>query len=326
MISSELPEILGMSDRIAVMHAGSVAGVLARAGSDAGAHPGAGARRRSTPQMTPRTRARSRCVIAILLLGGGAGVASRPASSRPANLRDLLLANMPVLIVALGMTLVILTGEIDISVGSQFAICSVVAGVLGESGLPASCSPALAACLTGALLGAINGALVAWLRIPSIVVTLATMVALRDGLRWVTQGAWVQDLPPDFQWLRPVASRQPGDHDRASPLLLCRRRSRWGLRHLAAGRAVYATGSNPEGARLAGIEPARVVFWVFIADGRAHRLRRAAQFRALQPDPEQRRHRPGDEGDRGGGRRRRRDHGRARHRRGHAARRHPAGR
>ena len=38
------------------------------------------------------------------------------------------------------------------------------------------------------------------MRIPSIVVTLATMVALRDGLRWVTQGEWVQDLPPDFQW------------------------------------------------------------------------------------------------------------------------------
>ena len=60
---------------------------------------------------------------------------------------------------------------------------------------------ALGACLIGAALGAINGALVAYARIPSIVVTLATMVALRDGLRWATQGAWVQDLPRDFQWL-----------------------------------------------------------------------------------------------------------------------------
>ena len=46
-----------------------------------------------------------------------------------------------------------------------------------------------------------NGALVAYVRIPSIVVTLATMVALRDGLRWATDGAWVQDLPATFQWL-----------------------------------------------------------------------------------------------------------------------------
>ena len=62
-------------------------------------------------------------------------------------------------------------------------------------------------CSPARLLGAVNGALVAYARIPSIVVTLATMVALRDGLRWVTQGAWVQDLPADFQWLGSVAER-----------------------------------------------------------------------------------------------------------------------
>ena len=53
----------------------------------------------------------------------------------------------------------------------------------------------------GAALGSLNGALVAYVGIPSIVVTLATMTALRDGLRWATDGAWVQDLPPAFQWL-----------------------------------------------------------------------------------------------------------------------------
>src|SRR6266545_3405120 len=106
---------------------------------------------------------------------------------------------MPVLIVALGMVLVIVTGQIDISVGSQFAICSVTAGVFARMGMPMPLAAATA-CLVGALMGAVNGALVAWVRIPSIVVTLATMVALRDGLRWVTQGAWIQDLPPGFQW------------------------------------------------------------------------------------------------------------------------------
>ena len=154
-----------------------------------------------------------------------------------------MLANMPVLIVALGMMLVILTGQIDISVGSQFAICSVAAGVFARMGLPTPLAGA-AACLAGALMGGVNGALVAWVRIPSIVVTLATMVALRDGLRWVTQGAWVQDLPPGFQWF--------GQSQAASELITAASRRRWrwamnwGLRNLAAGRAVYATGSNPE--------------------------------------------------------------------------------
>ena len=104
------------------------------------------------------------------------------------NLNDLFLANLPVLVVALGMTLIVLTGEIDISVGSQFALCSVAAGVLAKAGLPsASCrSPGPAP--SARALGAINGALVAYVRIPSIVVTLAAMVALRDGLRWATEG------------------------------------------------------------------------------------------------------------------------------------------
>ena len=74
------------------------------------------------------------------------------------------------------------------------------AGVFAKSGLPLPLA-GLAACLIGAALGALNGALVAYVNIPSIVVTLATMVALRDALRWATQGAWIQDLPRGFQWL-----------------------------------------------------------------------------------------------------------------------------
>ena len=77
------------------------------------------------------------------------------------NLRDLFLANLPVLLVAIGMTLVIVAGEIDISVGSVFAICAVAAGVLAKAGMPVWLASA-AACLLGALFGSINGALVAY--------------------------------------------------------------------------------------------------------------------------------------------------------------------
>src|SRR6267142_4359313 len=99
------------------------------------------------------------------------------------NLSDLFLANLPVLLIAVGMTLVVVSGEIDISVGSTFAICGVAAGILSKAGLPVWLAGA-AACLLGAAFGSLNGALVAYLGIPSIVVTLATMTALRDGLRW----------------------------------------------------------------------------------------------------------------------------------------------
>lgn len=180
------------------------------------------------------------------------------------NLADLFLANLPVLIVALGMTLVILTGQIDISVGSVFAICGVAAGLLAKAGLPMPVV-ALTACLVGALLGTVNGTLVAHVRIPSIVVTLATMVALRDGLRWATDGAWVQDLPPNFQWLGLTQVTYPFvAFTMAAGLTLL---LAWGLRHVAAGRAVYATGSNPEAARLAGLHTELVTFVVFAVAG-----------------------------------------------------------
>ncbi len=180
------------------------------------------------------------------------------------NQRDLLMANMPVLIVALGMTLVILTGQIDISVGSQFAVCSVAAGLFAKSGLPLP-AVVLAVLLLGAALGAINGALVAYVRIPSIVVTLASMVALRDGLRWITQGAWVQDLPRGFQWFGwTLLASEAVTVGVAVVLFAC---VAFGLRYLAAGRAVYATGSNEAAARLAGIDSALVVFCVFAIAG-----------------------------------------------------------
>src|ERR1041385_2458769 len=117
--------------------------------------------------------------LSIVLLGAVLALLA-PGFFKAANLRDLLLANMPVLIAALGMTLVILTGQIDISTGSQFAICSVIAGAVSKLGAPVPLAGA-AACLAGSLLGMVNGALVSYARIPSIVVTLATMVALRDG-------------------------------------------------------------------------------------------------------------------------------------------------
>ena len=187
-----------------------------------------------------------------------------PAFFTRENLSDLVLANMPVLIVALGMTLVILTGHIDISVGTMFAICSVAAGEFAKIGLPAW-GAGLVACLVGAMLGAINGALVAYVRIPSIVVTLAAMVAFRDALRWITQGAWVQDLPANFQWLGTTQGASNAITFAFAGVLAIG--MGWGLRNLPAGRSVYATGSNENAARLAGIDTARVTFNVFAITG-----------------------------------------------------------
>jgi len=187
-----------------------------------------------------------------------------PSFYSAANLRDLALNNAPVLLVAIGMTLVILSGEIDISVGSQFAVCSVIAGWLAETGVPVVL---LLPCLIviGAMMGAINGLLVGRLRLPSIIVTLAMLTAWRDGLRWVTQGAWVQDLPANFQWFG--LGQALGQWLIVLIALAALVSFSWMLRNLGMGRAVYAVGSDAEAARLAGIEPQRVIFGVFVLMG-----------------------------------------------------------
>jgi rhamnose transport system permease protein len=169
-----------------------------------------------------------------------------------------------VLVAAVGMTLVILARQIDISIGSQFSICGVVAGLLAKEGLP---MPAVAAgtVAAGALMGAVNGTLVAGMGLPSIVVTLATMVTLREGLRWAREGEFVRDLPAGFQWFG--LSQAAGQWLLVGIALAVFVAFAWGLRNLAAGRAVYATGSDPEAARLAGIRPRLVTFGVFVMMG-----------------------------------------------------------
>lgn len=210
------------------------------------------------------THAREILVAAAIAALAVVLAVAAPEYFSPANLNDLFLANLPALLVALGMTLVIVTGEIDISIGSTFAICGVAAGVLAKAGVPVwlACG---AACAAGAAIGSLNGALVAYAGIPSIVVTLATMVALRDALRWATEGAWVQDLPAAFQWLG--LSQRTFPLAAAAACVALTSVFAWGLRHLAAGRAIYATGSNADAARLAGFNTAAVKWAAFMLLG-----------------------------------------------------------
>ena len=187
-----------------------------------------------------------------------------PSFFSASNWRDLIMNNAPVLIVATGMTLVILVAEIDISVGSQFAVCSVAAGWIAKAGMPAI--PLMFCVLgIGAILGAMNGLLVAQLRLPSIIVTLATLVALRDGLLWLTQGAWIQGLPNNFQWFG--FSQQSGEFVITVASVVILLLFTWVLRNLGVGRAIYAVGSDHEAARLAGIASSKIILGVFITMG-----------------------------------------------------------
>jgi rhamnose transport system permease protein len=186
-----------------------------------------------------------------------------PAFFQPQPLLSLLTREAPTLVVACGMALVIIVRQIDISVGAQFAVCSVSAGLLAASNLPfILVLPASVA--LGAAMGAINGALVAGLRLPSIVVTLATMVTWREALRWKQQGAFV-NLPDGMQWFG--LSQLAGQWTLLGIALALLVGLALAMKHLAAGRFVYAVGSDAEAARLAGIQPQLTTFGVFVFAG-----------------------------------------------------------
>ena len=187
-----------------------------------------------------------------------------PAFFDFANLRDMAVVNAPALIVAVGMTLIILAGEIDVSVGSQFAVASVVAGTLAKAGVPLPLVALLTA-LVGAGFGAVNGALVTLFGVPSIVATLAAMAFCRELLRWVTQGAWVEGLPANFQWMG--LSQPQGELAILVAAAAIFGVFAWGLRHWQAGRAIYAVGSNRESARLAGLPVTGISMAVFVLMG-----------------------------------------------------------
>lgn len=202
-------------------------------------------------------------VAAALLLVLAALAVFAPGFYQPQPLLSLATREAPTLVVACGMALVIVCRQIDISVGSQFAVCSVGAGLLAASGWPTALVT-LASIGLGALLGAINGGLVAGLRLPSIVVTLATMVTWREALRWQREGAFV-NLPDGLQWFG--LGQTTGQWLLVGAAVALLVALALALRHLAAGRHFYAVGSDAEAARLAGLRPQLVTFQAFVIVG-----------------------------------------------------------
>ena len=170
----------------------------------------------------------------------------------------------PVLVVAVGMTLVIVARQIDISVGSQFSVCGVAAALLAKLGLPLPAVVVITVGL-GALLGAANGVLVAFAGLPSIAVTLATTVVLREALRWGRQGEPVRNLPAGFQWFG--LGQTAGQAALVAVALGVLAIVAWAAGNLAGGRAVFAVGSDTPAARLAGIRPRHVTFGTFVLLG-----------------------------------------------------------
>ena len=202
----------------------------------------------------------------VLLLGL---IASRfPAFITPANLANVFNDTAPLILLAIGQMIVILTRCIDLSVAANLALTGMVVAMINvaQPGLPVPVIIAVSICF-GALLGMVNGVLVWKLAIPPIVVTLGTMTIFRGTIFLLSEGKWInahefsepfKAFPraillglPLMSWIAIAAVV-------AFSVVMSR---------TTLGRAFYAAGGNPHAATYAGIDVGRTQFWAFTISG-----------------------------------------------------------
>ncbi len=204
----------------------------------------------------------------VLLLVAVAVVAAAvvPGFGQPITLTYLLLDVTPILLVALPMTLVIVTGEIDLSVASVVGLASVLTGVLTQAGWSFELA-ALVALLVGALGGALNGFLVTVVGLPSLAVTIGTLALFR-GLAVGLLGTTAVTDFPEF-WTDLARSRiGVSNVPTVTVLLVVLILAFVVLLHLTPfGRGLYAIGLSPEAARFSGVRVERSKLVLFVLAG-----------------------------------------------------------
>jgi rhamnose transport system permease protein len=201
-------------------------------------------------------------VLAFLLILGGVTL-SNQGFINPSNLVDILYNSSYIGVAAVGMTMIILCGHIDISIGAALGLCATVAGKLAVAGVSLPIVFA-ATIITGGIIGYLNGLLVAYCRIPAIVTTLGMASILKGGLILSTGGRWIYGLPPGFDISRLFVLGVPVPI--CALILFGVAFSIW-LKYSPGGRQIYAVGGNAEAARLSGIPVRKVTLGVFVLNG-----------------------------------------------------------
>jgi ribose transport system permease protein len=195
-----------------------------------------------------------------------------PGFATPGNLTNILISCLPLLVLATGQTLVLITGGIDLSVSATIGLSSIVGALVmgGDSGWlrgnPAAAPVAIAAMLgTGALVGFLNGACVAWLRMPAFMVTLTTTMFFSGFAVWLAKKLVdtesIHNLPPAFL----ILGNQP--MLAAFVAALAAILGHLILAHTLLGRWLYAAGHNPRTALISGVPVGAVTVATYVLSG-----------------------------------------------------------
>jgi ABC-type sugar transport system ATPase subunit/ribose/xylose/arabinose/galactoside ABC-type transport system permease subunit len=295
MVSSDLPEVLAMSDRVLVMREGRIAAELSRqqatqesvmaAATGTGANSRAEGREQraeagtgSDSALCPHPSAlpgsslltvfREIGILVYVIIAFVIASLLEPRFRTLENLRTIILYIPLILIIAIGQLMVIVTRNIDLSVGSALGLAAIVAGgiFVTNHDFPVWTATGVAIGV-GTLVGVLNGTLVALLRVPAIIATLGTMTALR-GLIYIWSGG--RQVDPDKLPISLIELSQHGPLSAPWIIWFAAIVAIIGalfLRFTATGRQIYAIGSNPPAAVLRGIPVRRVLLLVFAITG-----------------------------------------------------------
>jgi rhamnose transport system permease protein len=201
-------------------------------------------------------------LVAIFLIGGQASRYFLTTS----NITVALEGVAPMALLALTMTLIVITGEIDISVGSMVGLCASAMAVALEAKVPLGFAMLIGVAV-GCAAGAFNGLMVSYAMLPSLVVTIGTLALYRGLAQVILEERGISTFA---DWYQEIGfGTVPGTPLPWSSLIFLilfavfavyLHRTRW-------GRALYAIGNNREAARFSGIDVKRTVFWLFVASG-----------------------------------------------------------
>src|SRR3954469_1768217 len=217
-------------------------------------------------------RARELSLVGVLILLVAATTLANPRFLNSQNIRDILLNVAIVALLAIGETVVVVTRNIDLSVGSVLGITAFLTGVLFADHHVAIPVAFVAGILFGALFGVLNGAMVSLARVPSLVITLGTLYVIR-GIDFVwAKGRQINAAQMPDSFLKLGSETVLGIPVLALITLVVLVVVGYVMIRSRMGRELYAIGSNPEAATLAGIRVSRRVLGAFMASGALARL------------------------------------------------------
>lgn len=209
---------------------------------------------------------RETAVIVLLVAVIAVALATVPNFDSPLTVTYLLRDVAPILLIALPMTLIIITEEIDLSVASIVGLSSVMTGILTQAGLPFPVA-AIAAILVGAIAGVINGFLVTVVGLPSLAVTIGTLALFRGIAVGLLGTTAVTDFP-EF-WTDLAKDNIPGTPIPGImiPFVVLAVGFAILLHFTPFGRSLYAIGLNKEAAAFSGVDVGRAKFILFVLSG-----------------------------------------------------------